>query len=191
MHPILARGGRLALYLALWVLVGACSGRCWSRCSALVGARGTGWHCLDRRLPLACLRVRLPVGVVRVAQHAARATGAVRIVAHRARRGGDLERRAGCCWRAAVGRRAGRARAGCPPPFAGRGARPADLRLRRAALPPVAGDQLPAGRRSRRRARRSGARCRSRCCRAKRSCDRCGRRSIRTSCSTACTRSAR
>ncbi len=68
MHPILARGGRLALYLGLWAAVGVLLG-------VLLAAQiGLGWRQAGLvALPLALsLRVRLPVGVVRVAEHAAR-----------------------------------------------------------------------------------------------------------------------
>ena len=68
MHPILARGGRLALYLALWVVVGVLLGALLVAQTASAGSAAA-----LVALPLAlALRVRLPVGVVRVARHAAR-----------------------------------------------------------------------------------------------------------------------
>ncbi len=48
MHPILARGRRLALYLGLWLVLASLLG-------ALLGAQAslTGWHALIVALPLA------------------------------------------------------------------------------------------------------------------------------------------
>ena len=57
MHPILARGGRLALYLGLWIFVGGAAGGAAGRAGAVRLAAGD----LVRAAAGARLRVRLPV----------------------------------------------------------------------------------------------------------------------------------
>ena len=142
MHPILARGGRLALYLALWALVGRrCSPRCWRSTGGLAWTQS-----LAVAMPLAVTYAFFCLSAwYVVAEHAARgdrcrsASSATALTRRR-----DQQRRlAGCsraagsrCWRG--GARARRRRSA----FDRRRTR--CLRVRRAAVPAVAGGQLPA-----------------------------------------------
>ena len=165
MHPILARGGPArALPRAVGHGWRAARRRCSSRGLA------SAWQAAAlAALPLTiALRVRLPVGVVRVARHAARGDRRVAHRRDRADRQRDLERDVAAWRRAWVDWLVASRRV----PAVGRIRRRlrAAVRLRPAALPAVAGRQLPArGLRTHPR-RRSGVRSRSRCWRARRSC---------------------
>ena len=133
MHPILARGSRLALYLGVWTLVGVLLA------ALLAGPGGLARDASARDLPI-------PLALVYAffclsAWYVSRSTplgptGAVRLVATALTASVDFERGlAGCCARLARAARAGQ-RTGAGRPVPG-GAR-ADLRIRRPALPAVA-----------------------------------------------------
>ena len=168
---------------------GSRSARCWPCCwrsrSACAGRRRCCWRC--RSPPCtpssACRR-----GTCRAGMPLA-ATGSVQIVATALTASSIASAMwvfAARLWAAGC-----RGRGIVPPLERAAGALRPAVGARRAALPAVAGDQLPGRDRSSGRAEPSGASWRSRCWRARRSCACCARRSIRTSCSTACTRSAR
>ena len=189
MHPILARGSRLALYLGVWALVGLPAGgaaRRPGRPGRLARRSRSSRSARARRTrSSACRR-----GTSRAARRSA-ATGAVRLVGDRAHRRRDFAAPPGWCWRAAgsrclPARRRARRRRGvrrrCAPLIFGFGVLLYLLSLAVSYL--LGGVRTVARGGAARRSRR-------RCSRAKRSCGRCARRSIRTSSSTACTRSAR
>ena len=177
MHPILARPGRLVAYIAIWLPLGVLL-------AALLALQGVfGWTDALPRRRSAVDRVWLPVsvGLVRDRRIAGRS--------RRARCASRVTAVAASFLSSAVWLLIARGWLGLIASFAALGRRRrrrsgggADaVRVRLPAVSAGDGGQLPRGGVQRCRATPSGAASSCRCWRAKRSCARCARRSIRTS----------